>query len=176
MPRQLFLIRIPLLTLYSHIKMSYYKFTSFQRDKGNSALYMVLLKVFFGLSYCVQSKTRYLCLTKFIHRVSTKFLFDTLDQKWGDCYKSTVDLGQRKVIQHYRSLSKSSRPQNNVTYDKLVHYKDPFMKVEFQIMKDIAAMLTFFWSFRQIPFLSDLLEKLFRRFLELFVKPSNIND
>ena len=131
---------------------------------------MVLLKVFFGLSYCVQSKTRYLCLTKFIHRVFTKFLFDTLDQKWGDCYKSTVDLGQRKVIQHYRSLSKSSRPQNNVSYDKLVHYKDPFMKVEFQIMKDIAAMLTFFWSFRQIPFLSDLLEKLFRRFLELFVR------
>lgn len=85
---------------------------------------MVLLKVFFGLSYCVQSKTRYLCLTKFIHRVSTKFLFDTLDQKWGDCYKSTVDLGQRKVIQHYRSLSKSSRPQNNVSYDTLVPCKD----------------------------------------------------
>ena len=75
-----------------------------------------------------------------------------------------------KVIQHYRSLSKSSRPQNNVSYDKLVHYKDPFMKVEFQIMKDIAAILTFFWSFRQIPFLSDLIEKLFRRFLELFVR------
>lgn len=75
-----------------------------------------------------------------------------------------------KVIQHYRSLSKSSWPQNNVSYDKSVHYKDPFMKAEFQTMKDIAAMLTFFWNFRQIPFLSDLLEKLFRRFLELFVR------
>ena len=52
-----------------------------------------------------------------------------------------------KVIQHYSSLPKSSRPQNNVSYDTLVRYKDDFFKkVKFHIMKDIAVMLNTFYE------------------------------
>ena len=69
----------------------------------------------------------------------------------------------------------SKRPSGNVSYDTLVKmHKDPIMPVKLHIFRDVASKLnTFLVTFQSdaplVPFLSDALEILLRRFMDIFM-------
>ena len=85
-----------------------------------------------------------------------------------DCYVSVMD--------YYTKLCASRKPQNNKSCDTLrAHYTDKLMKVKFQAFKDIAHKLNQFFTIFQtdapmFPFISDVLESLWRRIIGYFIR------
>ena len=80
-----------------------------------------------------------------------------------------------EFIKHYQSLSQSKRPKNNKSYGLLVQsHTDRLMFAKMQFFHDIANILSEFLTKFQtdnpvMPFLSDLLESILRRFMKSFI-------
>ena len=83
--------------------------------------------------------------------------------------------GHIKVVNHYLSLCKSKRPQDNTSFDCLVaNRSDSLMKAKMQFFKDISHQLnTFLTPFQtdapMVPFLPIVLSDLIRKLMSYFV-------
>ena len=80
-----------------------------------------------------------------------------------------------EFIKYYQPLSQSKRPKDNKSYDLIVQsHTDCLMFAKIQFFHDIANILSesltnFLTDNPVIPFLSDLLESILRRFMKFFI-------
>ena len=81
-----------------------------------------------------------------------------------------------KVIKYQQVLSASKRPKQNKSYETLVkHYLDRVMLAKFHFFKFVASIFkNYLTSFQtdnpMLPFLSEAVEKIMRRLMNMFVK------
>ena len=86
-----------------------------------------------------------------------------------------------KVIEYWESLCNSKRPKNS-SYETLVlHYKDPSVIAKFHFFSYVAGFFkSYLVSFQtdspMVPFMSDEIEKLFRKLCRLVLKPEVVDE
>ena len=80
-----------------------------------------------------------------------------------------------KTIEHWERLSKSKRPQNKSYATLTTHYRDSLVLAKFNFFKYVAGMFQEYLVVFQsdsplVPFLSDAIERIYRKIAKMFIK------
>ena len=161
-------------TLGMEIPVSLSEFELLTSYKQSS--YLTVLLVVIGI-----------CIPKIEHGSinSNKLLFRFYPTRWIEDQSVAersvkIWLNLVKVIKYWEGLCKSKRPKNS-TYETLVlHYKNPLMITKFHFSYVAGIFKSYLVSFQtdslMVPFMSDEIEKVFRKLCRLVLKLEVVDE